>query len=33
LLGEAKIGDFDVSVCVDENVLGFEVAIDDVEAM
>jgi hypothetical protein len=33
LFGEAKVGDFDVSVRVYEDVLGFEIAVDDVEAM
>ena len=28
---EAKVGDFDVSVVVEEDVFGFEVAVDDVE--
>ena len=33
MLRESEIGDLDVTVVVDENVLRFEVSIDDVEAM
>jgi hypothetical protein len=31
--GETEVGDFDVSVVVEEDVFGFEVAVDDVEVV
>lgn len=31
MLGEPEVGDFDVSVGAEEDVLGLEVAVDDVE--
>lgn len=31
MLGEAEVGDLDVAVGAEEDVLGLEVAVDDVE--
>lgn len=31
MLGETEVGDFDVTIGAEEDVLGLEVAVDDVE--
>lgn len=31
MLGKSKVGDLDVSIGGEENVLGFEIAVNDIE--
>lgn len=33
MLCETEVGDFDVTVCAEEDVFGLEVSVDDVEGM
>jgi hypothetical protein len=33
LIGEAKISDFNVEIVIEEHILGFQITMDDLEAM